>query len=135
MAIAWTEALAVGDATIDADHRRMVELINELEDAAAALPVDCRRAGRALDGLRSFTADHFAREEALQQAVGLPDRDAHADKHRMLLQRLDALADHFSRSDDEVRAGMVRGLADPLATWLAEHIANSDVELRAYIRR
>jgi hemerythrin len=134
MAIAWTDNLLVGDETIDADHRRLIELINELDAAAAAAPIDCRRAGRALDGLAAFTAEHFAREEALQRAVGLPGRDAHRQKHRMMLQRLDALSDHFRRSDDDVRATMVRGLADPIGTWLADHIAKSDVKLRAYVR-
>ena len=51
MSIVWDETLALGDAAIDADHRRMMALIADLE-AAATGPVDCDAVGRTL-------AQHF----------------------------------------------------------------------------
>ncbi len=132
MSIVWDETLAIGDAAIDADHRRMMALIATLE-AAAAGPVDCAAVGGTLAELVQLTTDHFAREEALQVKVGFPDREAHRTSHVMLLNRLEAVMTHYADGCDEVRAGIVRTLGDSLATWLVTHIANNDMEFKPYM--
>ncbi|TAN57884.1 MAG: bacteriohemerythrin [Magnetospirillum sp.] len=132
MSIVWDETLAVGDAAIDADHRRMMALIAELESAATGT-ADCGAVGRTLAELTQLTAEHFAREEALQAAVGFPDLDAHRTSHEMLLKRLDAVLAHYADGCDEVRAGIVRTLGDSLATWLVTHIANNDMDFKPYV--
>ena len=132
MSIVWDETLAVGNAAIDADHRRMMALIAQLE-AAAAGPVDCAAIGAVLTELAQLTADHFTREEALQAAIGFPDLDAHSTSHEMLLKRLDAVMSHYATGCDEVRAGIVRTLGDSLATWLLNHIINNDMEFKPYV--
>lgn len=132
MSIVWDETLAVGNAVIDADHRRMMALIALLE-AASAGPVDCAAIGRTLSELTQLTADHFAREEALQVAVGFPDVEAHRTSHEMLLKRLVSIMAHYAGGCDEVRSGIVRTLGDSLATWLVSHIANNDMEFKPYV--
>nr|WP_068428925.1 hemerythrin family protein [Magnetospirillum sp. XM-1]CUW37491.1 conserved protein of unknown function \ len=132
MSIAWDEALAVGDPSIDADHRRMIVLIAELE-AAAGGEIDCAAIGRTLRDLAALCREHFAREEALQQAVGFPETEAHRTAHDMLLKRLDSVLAHYSEGGDEVRTGIVRTLGDSLATWLVSHIVNNDMEFKPYV--
>ena len=132
MSIVWSETLEVGDSAIDADHRRMMDLIATLETAASR-PGECGHVGRTLAELAQLTAEHFAREEALQDRIGFPDRDAHRASHDMLLKRLDSIMAHYSVGSDDVRAGIVRTLGDSLATWLITHITNSDMEFKPYM--
>jgi len=132
VSIAWNDTLVVGDESIDADHRRMMELIATLETAAPG-PVDCTAVGATLAELARLTAEHFTREEALQEAVGFPDRDAHRTSHVMLLKRLDAIMAHYADGCDEVRSGIIRTLGDSLATWLVGHIVNNDMEFKSYV--
>ena len=132
MSIAWNEALAIGDPIIDADHRRMIELIARLE-VAAGLEIDCAGIGRTLRDLTDLCREHFDREERLQHAVGFPETDSHRTAHEMLMKRLDAVLAHFTDGCDEVRAGIVRTLGDSLATWLVSHIVNSDMEFKPYV--
>lgn len=132
MSIAWDEALAVGDPIIDSDHRRMIELIAELE-AAGRAEIDCAGIGRTLRALTDLCREHFAREEALQRAVGFPETEAHRTAHHMLLKRLEAVLAHYGDGCDEVRAGIVRTLGDSLATWLVSHIVNNDMEFKPYV--
>ena len=132
MSIAWDEGLAVGDPAVDADHRRMIELIAQLE-AAAGAALDCAGIGRTLRALADLCREHFAREEALQQSVGFPEADNHRTAHEMLLKRLDAVLAHYADGCDEVRAGIVRTLGDSLATWLVSHIVNNDMEFKPYV--
>lgn len=134
MSIVWDETLAVGDAVIDADHRRMMALIAELE-AAATGSGDCAVVGATLGELAQLTADHFAREEAFQAAIGFPDLDAHRASHVMLLRRLAAIMAHYADGCDEVRSGIIRTLGDSLATWLLTHIANNDMDFKDYVAR
>jgi hemerythrin len=133
MPIVWDQTLAVGEAAIDADHQRMIELINALEEAASHPPAD-NGVSRALDELSRLCHEHFVREEALQRAIGYPDHENHRLGHEMLLKRLDAVISHYEDGCDEVRAGIVRTLGDSLATWLATHIANNDMEFKPYVR-
>lgn len=132
MAIAWDDSLTVGHTAIDADHRRMMALIQAL-DAACGDQVDCDRVGTLLAELARVSAEHFAREEQIQDAVGYPERETHRLAHLMLLKRLDAHIGHFEASCPEVRHGMARTLAAPLATWLSTHIAEADMALRPYV--
>jgi hemerythrin len=132
MSIAWDEALAVGDPTIDSDHRRMIELIAQLELAACSA-FDCAAIGRTLRDLADLCREHFAREELLQRDIGFPETESHRTAHEMLLRRLDAVLAHFADGCDEVRAGIIRTLGDSLATWLVSHIVNADMEFKPYV--
>ena len=132
MSIVWDETLAIGDAAVDDDHRRMMALIALLETAAAG-PVDCAGVGRVLAELTQLTIDHFAREEALQRRIGFPHLETHRLSHAMLLKRLQAIMAHYADGCDEVRAGIVRTLGDSLATWLVSHIANNDRDFKRYM--
>lgn len=134
MSIVWDETLAVGDAAIDTDHRRMIELITALEEVAADPPSD-GRVDRILADLSALCRDHFAREETLQRAIGYPGYEEHRLGHEMLLKRLDAVTAHYTDGDGEVRAGIVRTLGDSLATWLTTHIATNDMDFQPYARK
>jgi len=133
MSIVWDETLAVGDAAIDADHRRMIELIALLEGSSADSPSDDRIA-LILAELSALCREHFSREEAFQRAIGFPDHEDHRLGHEMLLKRLDAVMAHYADGCAEVRAGIVRTLGDSLATWLTTHITTSDMEFQPYVR-
>ncbi|CAA7613184.1 conserved hypothetical protein [Candidatus Terasakiella magnetica] len=132
MSIAWTKELAVGDPIVDADHRRMIELIALLESAAAG-SVGCDRAGEALVELTSLCLEHFAREEALLARIGYPGREEHATGHAMLIKRLEAVSVHYDQGDDDVKAGIIRTLGDSLATWLLTHITTADMDFKPYV--
>lgn len=132
MSIAWDDSLAVGDERVDADHRRMIELIARLEEAART-EVDCAAIGRTLVDLADLCHAHFAREEALQRSVGYPEAEEHRLAHLMLLKRLDAALAHYHGGCDEIRAGMLRTLGDSLATWLVNHIIENDMAFKPYV--
>jgi len=132
MPIAWDDSFAIGDDTIDADHRAMMALIGRL-DAVTARPGNGRAVEASLTQLRDLCRAHFRREEALQRAIGFPDLEGQRLGHQMLLKRLDAVLAHFSDGSDQIRAGILRTLADSLATWLVFHITRGDAEMRPYV--
>lgn len=132
MSIAWNESLALGDPAIDADHRRMIALIADLEAAAGGAFAVADVAG-ILRELAQLCREHFTREEALQRAAGYPDADGHRTAHEMLMKRLESVRAHYEGGCDEVRSGIVRTLGDSLATWLVNHILDADMAFKPYV--
>ncbi|HEY5762922.1 MAG TPA: hemerythrin domain-containing protein, partial [Rhodocyclaceae bacterium] len=62
----WQESFSVGDATIDAQHRRIIEILNLLYDLlhSDAVGEDLTNGLREVFWeLHSYVAEHFAYEE------------------------------------------------------------------------
>jgi diguanylate cyclase (GGDEF)-like protein/hemerythrin-like metal-binding protein/PAS domain S-box-containing protein len=123
----WGEAHAVGVRMVDAQHRRLVHLMNRLGDELkAAHGRDAILA--ALWALVSFTRQHFATEEKLMdRPPGWPGAAAHAHAHKKLLEDLMSLT-----LNPEVKSMMltVRFLEE----WLVRHVEEMDKPMGAWLR-
>lgn len=141
MAIVWRDALSVGNDAIDADHRHLIALINTLELALTSeQPFRILRA--AIEELRAYTHDHFAREERIMLALGYVTYDAHKHAHGVLIEQLDDAAgfvlepgepppESTSSLSEEVRDK----LTALLRSWLLEHIVREDLQLKPLLAR
>jgi hemerythrin len=133
MSIAWRDAMCVGDPTIDADHRHLVDLINTFEVAIAG-DIDHKRIARVLLGLVEYTGQHFAREEELQLAIRYPYHESHRRSHRDVLKKLsDIMAVYIKAPPGPERDRMVRNLAAFLKEWLVDHIIQSDLRMKPFV--
>jgi len=118
----WNDKLSVGVAAVDADHRKLVAMINELYDGIAE-GRGREALGSILDDLVAYTRFHFAREEKLFAATGYPGAVAHKKEHDSLTAQVLEIQERF-------RSG---SLAAPslevlvfLKDWLFDHIIGSD---------
>lgn len=136
MAIVWRDALSVGNDSIDADHRHLISLINTVELALTTeQPFGALQA--AIEQLRAYTQDHFAREERIMLALRYVTYDAHKHAHGALIEQLDEAArfvvDPGEPAPDSTSSlsAEVRGkLAALLRSWLLEHIVKEDLQLK-----
>ena len=71
MKIQWRDALCIDNGPIDADHKHLIGLINELLDLKAHSSRD-EKFIEILNKLKAYTVVHFRREEELQKAAGFP---------------------------------------------------------------
>lgn len=129
--LTWTEKMSVGVDALDADHRKLMALVNELH-AAVRGRAPRETIGRILDELITYTEYHFAVEEQLQKLARFPDRDAHAEKHRRLEQQVRDMRETFRR--DPVALNKVE-VFDFLSDWLVRHILGDDMKYRPYLTR
>ncbi|HLO77718.1 MAG TPA: hemerythrin family protein [Magnetospirillum sp.] len=133
MSIAWREAMCVGDPTVDADHKHLVDMINAFEVAIAG-KIDHKKVARVLLGLVEYTGQHFAREEELQLAIRYPYHESHRRSHRDVLRKLsDIMTEYTKAPEGPVRDNMVRSLANFLKEWLVDHIIQSDLRMKPYV--
>src|SRR5512141_2319060 len=81
--------LTVGHPEIDAQHRAMLGLIEEVHRSLGARDRAATR--QALASLWDETVGHFATEEALMEENAYPERNAHRMAHHLFLEDLKEL--------------------------------------------
>ena len=129
--IAWRQQLAVGVTTIDDDHRRLIEYLNNLDQAINQDDFNSFLAGTTLMQLLEYTREHFAREEMLMEKIGYPELDQHKAEHKRGVMLLMRLGREFSENPTRSSA---RHLYDFTADWLVNHIIQSDMKIAPFAR-
>jgi hemerythrin len=121
--IQWHPDLSVHSGQIDAQHRHMFALTNEL--VAATDPTTIRA---LLMQLYKHTREHFALEEDHMRGVGYPQLAEHVASHNQLLSGL-----------NEVSAEVGRGKIDKAAiehmvlNWTSRHTGHDDALFARYL--
>ena len=124
--ITWGPKLEVGIGIIDSQHKRLVDLINKLDEATKEGRA-VETVGETLKGLIDYTHTHFTTEQELLKEHNYEDYKLHCREHRIFTDQIEIYRDRLDagslRISDDVM-GYMRG-------WLLTHIGSSD---RAYIK-
>lgn len=126
--LAWKSEYSVNVKEIDDQHKKLVSMINELNDAMAqgkAKDV----LGAILDKLVSYTAAHFALEERLFQTHGYEGYQEHKDKHDKMTAKVLDLQRQFKSG----QAAMTIEVMNFLKSWLDKHILGTDMKYSAFL--
>lgn len=128
----WGPALMIGFGDIDVQHRRLVQLVNALDDAMHA-GRSREVLGTVLTELVRYTKLHFAFEEKLMAAYGLQGGDvaAHKEEHATLTAQVNDFAAQFAEGSADVSVELLEFLRD----WLSNHILGTDKGLAAALRQ
>lgn len=129
--IEWSDGLSVGIPEIDADHKRFIFLVNELNRSI----VGRRDVDDIKKGLLAIVDDamqHFAHEERLFREWKYPDVDDHASKHMWIIKMLQT----FIRTVD-TKASLTEWIEIGLAIkqTLIAHILIDDMKYAKYYRK
>jgi hemerythrin-like metal-binding protein len=128
--IEWTEDLSLGIPPLDADHKVMIGLINQL-DAGFGGGEEHGTIGTILNTLVEYTAVHFLREEMVMDACRYPQLDRHIEKHRELTEQV---VDIQCRFFDNRESVTVDELLNFLESWLTDHIRVDDMAFRPHLQ-
>lgn len=120
----WSDQYSVLVKNMDAQHRRIIDLINQLHDAMK-LGKGNDAVGAVLDSLVDYTRTHFAMEERLMQSYGYPDFARHKALHEDLTRQVLDIQSKFRAGQCAITINVMTFLKN----WLVDHIAKSD---RAY---
>lgn len=125
--VQWSERLAMGIPEIDAQHRGLIETINDLWYAIVANS-GARGVARILDQLDRYVVEHFGAEEALMREEAYPGLDAHLAQHAHF-------RDHIVSARRSLDSGIVPSLdlLNYLTDWLATHIQTVDRAYATYL--
>lgn len=120
----WTEQLSVGNAILDSDHKKLLELAGNIDRASKAMDLSAM-----LYELKRFNAcmkQHFLNEELLAHALGIPFV-LHQQDHRNISAEIEL-------SICELENGAMEHYAQFLKNWLAGHISEKDMLMKPILR-
>ena len=127
--IDWNESLSVGIASIDEQHKKLVKMINDLNEAM--------RSGRGkdvigniLNDLVSYTQIHFRHEEDLFARHGYPEADSHKQEHADLVAKVM----DFKQQFDDGSTSLTISVMNFLSRWLTSHIKGTDREYAPFLQ-
>lgn len=124
----WSDTLSVGFAEMDEDHKKLVEMVNHLNDV-----VERGESGEVvediLEELVSYTQWHFRHEERLMQEYEYQGLFNHKKEHEDLTAQAVELFEKYQSGDSEVPRMMLPFLKG----WLTEHILGTDKKTGAFL--
>jgi len=117
----WSNDLSVNVAEIDGQHRQLINMINELNDAM--------KQGRGkevlnktLTDLFAYAQKHFATEEGYFTKFGYPQAMSHKAKHTAFIEKVYDFKEEYGAGKLTLTLDVMNFLKD----WLKNHIKGED---------
>lgn len=125
--IQWTPSFSVGNPVLDADHRKLIDILNQIYDAwqthSSSLEL-----GRLFDELMDYTDHHFSREESKLAGRDYPELARHHAAHERLRELVHAFRSrHLAGHKADA---LTEEMAKFLKSWLLDHILEEDMKYR-----
>ncbi|MFT7005850.1 MAG: hemerythrin [Colwellia sp.] len=127
--IEWTAKLSVGIDSIDEQHKKLVNMINALNDAMLTNSSD-ELLGKIFIGLAAYTQKHFTYEENMFAEYGYPDSEEHKRQHNELIAQVVELKEKFIENPQRT---MSADLMLFLKRWITNHIMRTDKEYAEFL--
>ena len=121
--INWNDSLSVGVAEIDRQHKNLIAMINEL-DNAMRVGKGKDVIGRIVDDLIIYTATHFRIEEKYFAQFGYPGAEKHKKEHAAFVKKVADFNNGFGKGKLALTTEVMSFLSD----WLKNHIMGTDKE-------
>ena len=117
----WKDEFSTGVALMDQQHKRLVELINQLflcmKDGGDRMVL-----ADVVDELVNYTITHFHAEEDVMRKHNYPDLEAHKLVHQNFIDKVAVYAEKL-KAGDRLPPAEVYGF---LKDWLVSHIEKQD---------
>ncbi len=126
--ITWGDNYSVKIAGIDAQHQKLVKLINELHDAMRMAKGN-EILGKIITELVDYTVFHFSFEEKLMSEAKYPGLAKHRIEHDSLKTKVRKIKSDFDSGKTVISIEVMQFLKD----WLVNHIMHSDKEYSPFL--
>lgn len=130
--LVWNDALSVQNDELDAEHKRLIELINELQTRLGEEPSQ-EVMEATIDTLFAYAEEHLTHEERLMRESGYPSYIGHKQKHDEFRRAVAGHAEELKGTKD--RHSIQQELLFFLQRWLVSHIKKTDREYVPYLSR
>jgi len=121
--IQWQEIFTVGIPSVDNQHKKLLAMINQLEDSVAAgKEIVNNDIGKVLVQLVEYTQTHFADEERIQDEIQYSGRDRHKQLHKELVEQVISILMNLKHG----KVINVYEIMNFLRDWLVNHILTED---------
>jgi hemerythrin len=126
--IQWDESYSVNIKEIDAQHRQLANLINELHQAMS-LGQGKDVIGEILNSLVAYTQTHFSTEERLMSLYAYPEFQKHKAEHEALTLRVL----EYERQYQLGQIALTVQVSAFLKDWLIKHVLGTDKRYSGFL--
>lgn len=126
--IEWKNEFSLGVPRVDAEHRELIDLINQLHRKAQFPEHDGRIVG-FLEDLHTSAARHFAHEELMMRSRGYTAFEQHRADHQRLLNEVNAMMAEYQGGALDNMGIMTERLYD----WFCVHFKTYDAPLHRLV--
>ncbi len=119
--ITWNDKLSVNIEEIDAQHKKLVKLINDLSDAmkiGKGKDIICN----IINDLEKYTVVHFSKEEKYFDKFGFKETVTHKLEHKKFVNEVKKFKQQFNDGSIGISVSVMAFISD----WLKNHIMVSD---------
>ncbi|MDP1830944.1 MAG: bacteriohemerythrin [Geothrix sp.] len=128
--IQWKDRYSIHFREIDAQHRGLLDLLNELIDLLGDR-CDPQPVARIFHALCDYALTHFSSEERYMQAAGYPKLEEHRQEHAAFVARVLELSQAYDPGDPQ----LVDQTLEFLKHWYLDHIIKSDQDYAPFLQR
>ena len=127
--IEWNDdKFSVKIKTIDNQHKRLVDLINELYEAMTKGEAHSKLSS-ILEELIQYTASHFKTEDLFFEKFGYQDSPEHILEHKAFVTKVLTFQKDFEAGNVTISKDILLFLKK----WLTEHIGESDMKYAQFL--
>lgn len=129
MPYAYDQAtMSTGIDTIDEQHRRLFDMINDIERMMGGYAPDRNtKISGLISGLVSYVTNHFAHEEEMMEKNKCHTAEVNKLAHQRFSKQVGTWVERWQKSQDPA---IVQEMGAFLGQWLSGHICTIDVGLR-----
>lgn len=124
----WGPRYEIGVEVVDYQHRRLVQLINDLHDTLHKRNFKEGLMEVIFEELQQYARYHFSVEEKLMEKVSYVNFSDHRLQHGAFVKRLEELK-KTAQHESVVNEQLLQFLKD----WLQNHILKEDMNIANYI--
>jgi hemerythrin-like metal-binding protein len=124
----WNETYQTKIPTIDQQHKKLIDLINELNEAMR-VGKGKEVTDKILKELTEYTVYHFGFEEKAFEKYDYLKKEEHKKEHQDLIKQLNDIIDKYKRNE----IGINITVLDFLSNWIKVHIVKEDMLYVPYL--
>ena len=122
--IAWREEFSVGFESIDAQHKRLIELIGSIPEH------DNKCDDALINEVLQYAADHFPAEEDFMASICYPELRKHQNEHKTLTRTLLAYKKQYDEGEKDLYS-----FKHFMFRWVRDHIMDEDMKIGLFVHQ
>ncbi len=127
--INWNESYSVGNAEMDEQHKKLIEIINKLfksfKDGNAQKILD-----EILQEMIDYANFHLNSEEKLLFKYDYPEKDAHENLHREFRDKTSEMKELINSNSKDAHYKLI----EYLKNWWTNHILVEDMKYSSFLQ-
>ncbi|MFZ5940536.1 MAG: bacteriohemerythrin [Bacteroidota bacterium] len=126
--IDWTDNMSVQITSIDAQHKKLVGMINDFYEGLKNKGSD-QLMGELIGKMNDYISYHFSYEEELFKKHGYPDYTLHLREHQAFIAKIADVEKRFREGKMILSIEITTFLKD----WLIKHIQGTDKKYTSFL--